>query len=74
LGLTTYRRAEFERIWQGVVFVIHGENIAGSFNRADEWRIARPPRWSRLPGPRTVEPLTRDLPPLYQITAVVETP
>jgi predicted double-glycine peptidase len=74
LGLTVYQRDQFEQIWQGVAFVIHGEGVGGAFNRDDEWRIARPPRWSRLPAPRALEPLTRELPPLYQITPVVTTP
>lgn len=72
-GLVTYRQAEFERVWQNVTFIIHDESARGQFNREDEWRLARPPRFSRLQSPRPIEPLTRDLPPLYQITPVAET-
>lgn len=69
LGLGVYSRAHFERVWQGVSFFIQSDS--GAFNREDEWRAARPPRWSRLPEPRAVEPMLRDLPPLYQITPVI---
>jgi predicted double-glycine peptidase len=69
-GLMIYRRADFERYWNGVAFIIHGESVQGAFNLQTEWE-ARP----RAPltgdfGDYPIEPLTRELPPLYQITDV----
>jgi predicted double-glycine peptidase len=74
IGLMIYRRADFERVWNGVVFVIHGEGVAGAFNQAAEWRLRPRAPIAETPFNRPVEPLTRDLPPLYQITPIAEPP
>jgi uncharacterized protein len=69
-GLMIYHRADFERYWNGVAFIIHGPATQGAFNLQAEWD-------SRPRAPMTgdfadypIEPLTRELPPLYQITDV----
>jgi predicted double-glycine peptidase len=67
-GLMIYDRADFESLWNGVVFVIHGEGARGAFNEEREWllRPRAPVRetWANRP----IETLTRELPPLYQIS------
>jgi predicted double-glycine peptidase len=71
-GLMTYNRAEFERLWNGVSFVIHGEGVAGVFNRADEWEAESVTPYYEAGRPRPIEPLTRELRPLYQISPFVD--
>jgi hypothetical protein len=41
LGLKTYTRAEFEEMWNGILFVItsNAEIAQSGFNREEEWRL-----------------------------------
>jgi uncharacterized protein len=71
-GLRIYTREEFEPIWSGVTFVIHGETVQGRFNRRDEWDTRGITSIADTMPRRPVEQLTRDLPPLYQITPVID--
>lgn len=66
LGLKTYSREQFTSMWNGVAFVIR--EPAERFNQATEWtpwNQSRP--WQALPNHSLAE-LTRELPPLYQVT------
>ncbi len=66
LGLKIYSRDEFSSMWNGVAFVIR--EPADRFNQAAEWtpwNRSRP--WQALPNSSLAE-LTRELPPLYQVT------
>jgi predicted double-glycine peptidase len=70
-GLLIYPRAQFEAIWNGVIFVIHGTETKGAFDLETEWN-AQPRTDPRLVGRSTpIEPMLRDLPPAYQITPIV---
>lgn len=74
LGLKTYARPEFEKMWNGIVFAIHPDPAKNpAFNLAGEWRP-----WAKAPlsadQASSVAALTRDLPPLYQITPVGGSP
>ncbi|HYD88426.1 MAG TPA: C39 family peptidase [Vitreimonas sp.] len=69
-GITVYSRRDFEALWNGVVFVIHGEGVDGRFNQAEEWRPWAPRSFAAAEAPAALGPLTRELPPLYQITPV----
>lgn len=67
-GLRTYRRSEFEKIWQGIVFVVH--DAAAIYNDDKEWR---PYAAAPLDTPLSDESLsafTRALPQVDQITPV----
>ncbi|NEX95183.1 C39 family peptidase [Caulobacter sp. 17J65-9] len=70
-GLKTYSRADFEKMWNGVVFAIHsGAPAPGEFNRDAEWKpFARAPLSQRL-ADTDLEAMTRDLSPMYQITLI----
>lgn len=69
LGLKTYTYDEFEKLWNGIVFVIleaDGQQVA--FNREDEWRP-----WTSAPldgrfGERSMAAFDRQLRPIYQLT------
>ena len=74
LGLMIYPRAEFERRWNGIAFVIHGEGVNGAFNVQTEWEARPRAPMGQDPGQRWLEPLTRDLPPLYQLSPVGPAP
>ncbi|MFN3523636.1 MAG: C39 family peptidase [Phenylobacterium sp.] len=66
-GLRTYPRAEFEKVWQGVVFLIR--DAAAVYNAEAEWRRNAAP----LDAPMSDESLsdfTRQLPVINQITPV----
>lgn len=66
LGLKTYSREEFTSMWNGIAFLIRGS--ADHYNLADDWRpFAKAPMDRALPTDSLAE-LTRELPPLYQIT------
>jgi uncharacterized protein len=66
LGLRIYDRATFEAMWNGVVFMIR--DSSDRFNVASDWtRWAPAPLEDPLPLP-SLGALTRELPPLYQIT------
>jgi predicted double-glycine peptidase len=66
LGLKIYTREQFTAMWNGIAFVLR--EPADRFNQASEWTP-----WNRsrpaqaLPNSSLAE-LTRELPPLYQIT------
>ncbi len=74
LGLKTYSDAEFAKIWNGVIFAIRaapGEKV--TFNNDREWSP-----WAVAPlgeplGDDSLSQLTRELPPLYQVTPVIVT-
>lgn len=66
LGLKTYSREQFTSMWNGVAFVIR--EPAERFNQATEWKPWNQSRpWQALPNHSLAE-LTRELPPLYQVT------
>ncbi|WP_313004856.1 C39 family peptidase [Brevundimonas sp.] len=66
LGLKIYTSAEFTSMWNGIAFVVR--EPADNFNDKAEWKP-----WNRsrpeqaLPNSSLAE-LTRELPPLYQVT------
>jgi predicted double-glycine peptidase len=71
LGLREYNRADFEKLWNGIAFLVHDQpsNEADPvFNSADEWK-----RWADahpLTAAAVVQPLTpflRDLRVIYQV-------
>lgn len=69
LGLRVYRPEDFERIWNGIAFIIHGGlNVAGIFNSPTEWsrwEDAHPLAAAQLARP--LAPFLRDLRVIYQI-------
>lgn len=66
LGLRIYDRSTFEAMWNGVAFMIR--DASDTFNIASDWaRWAPAPLDEPLPIP-SLGALTRELPPLYQIT------
>lgn len=68
-GLKTYSEAEFAKVWSGVVFAIRDASAAtAAYNQREEWRT-----WGAAPlgdplGEASLAGLTRELPPLYQVT------
>jgi hypothetical protein len=71
LGLKVYSRGDFQKIWNGIAFVIHGHSgNRPQFDRVAEWRP-----WSTAPLGRptpladdSLAAFSRELPPLYQIS------
>lgn len=71
LGLRAQTIKDFARDWQGIVFLIHGDRDveAAFFNRNQDWRtLTTPPLMLALREQPSASALTRDLPPIYQLT------
>jgi uncharacterized protein len=76
-GLKIYKRSDFEKMWNGIAFVVHDRKEKGpppAFNRDSEWRP-----WTNLPLEYAVDrssiaTFTEALPPIYQITPQVTVP
>ncbi|EGF96671.1 ABC-type bacteriocin/lantibiotic exporters, contain an N-terminal double-glycine peptidase domain [Brevundimonas diminuta] len=66
LGLKIYSRDQFTAMWNGVAFVVR--QPADTFNDAEEWRIWNRSRPGQALQPMSLAELTRELPPLYQVT------
>ncbi|MGH6752551.1 MAG: C39 family peptidase, partial [Bradyrhizobium sp.] len=68
LGIKAYSVAEFEHVWNGILFRIDAApGRAGAFNKAEEWTSLQHGPFDAL-DERSLASMTRDLPPLYQIT------
>lgn len=70
LGMKTYTREEFSQVWNGVIFAIKSSPGRAAYNREEEWRP-----WAVAPlgdplSASSLSRFTRDLPPMYQITAL----
>lgn len=72
LGLKAYSRVEFSKIWNGVIFAVHGADMQHvAYNRDEEWAPwAVAPLGRRLSN-GSLAGFTRELPPIYQITNIV---
>jgi len=68
LGLKAYSLQDFSKMWNGVVFMIHPSK-EGAFNRHEEWASLPTARLDPLDDGSLAQ-LTRELPPIYQITGV----
>ena len=71
LGLREYNAADFQKLWNGIAFLIHDQPASETdpvFNSADEWRRwadAHPLRAATIIQPLT--PFLRDLRVIYQV-------
>jgi hypothetical protein len=68
-GLKTLPRAEFERMWNGILFVVHSRVEVGQahFNQAPEWGRVPPAPLETALLQRSLAPLTLLLPPLHDL-------
>jgi len=66
LGLKIYSRDEFTAMWNGVAFLIR--EPADRFNQAAEWTPWNRSRPGQALPNNSLAELTRELPPLYQVT------
>lgn len=76
-GLQTYSRADFLAVWNGVVLAVRHApegSQAPVFNNPDEWRPWAVAPLSSVPQPVSPSDLLRELPELYQITAMSSPP
>lgn len=72
LGLKTYSRAEFSKMWNGVIFAIHGSDIHDvAYNRDEEWSPWAVAPLGRRLSDSSLSGFTRELPPIYQVTNIV---
>lgn len=73
LGLKVISRQDFARMWNGVILAIAPGRAAPTarFNQVSEWSPWSTPPTDWAATPPSVTRITRNLPPLYQITPVL---
>lgn len=73
IGLKTYSKDEFSKMWNGVIFAVHAsDKTKAIYNREEEWT---PYAIAPLGSPLTDDSLsgfTRELPPIYQVSAAID--
>ena len=73
-GVKVFPIEEFERAWNGILFIVDAApGRAGAFNKTEEWAALQHGPFGALDD-RSLATMTRDLPPLYQITVGREFP
>lgn len=70
-GLKTYTRAEFEKVWNGVAFVIRDHRTESLFNSEAEWRPYAPTPWDAARHAVLLDQ-ARNIDPLYQIAPLMD--
>jgi predicted double-glycine peptidase len=76
LGLRAYKRAEFEKIWNGVAFLVRDPRNAKRYNDPAEWQPYDPTPWStammaaRLGGRPEIDPLYQ-IAPIFNLDTVL---
>lgn len=77
LGLRTYKRADFEKIWNGVAFLIRERSDETRYNDPNEWRPYAPTPWSatmaavRLASASEIDPLYQ-IAPIFNLDSVLQ--
>jgi predicted double-glycine peptidase len=77
LGLRTYKRSEFEKMWNSVAFLIRERGAEASYNDPDEWRPYAPTPWSaamatvRLASGSEIDPLYQ-IAPVFNLDSVLQ--
>ncbi len=77
LGLRTYKRSEFEKMWNGVAFLIRERRDEASYNDPNEWRPYAPTPWSaamatvRLASGSEIDPLYQ-ISPIFNLDSVLQ--
>ena len=73
-GIKVFSIGEFEHAWNGILFVVDAPpGRPGAFNKTEEWTSLQHGPFEALDD-RSLAAMTRDLPPLYQITIGREFP
>lgn len=67
LGMKTYRQADFEKIWSGIVFGVHTGPTAGLYNTGSEWASVMTAPLGQPLTDDSLAAFTLQLPPLYQV-------
>ncbi len=68
-GLRTYDAPDFEKIWNGIVFAIQTTpQMKVAWNQSSEWSPWAKANLSQPLSDDSLASLSRDLPPIYQIT------
>ena len=76
LGLHAYKRAEFEKIWNCVAFLIREPDVTAKYNETAEWQPYAPTPWSaammavRLGGRPEIDPLYQ-ISPIFNLDSVL---
>jgi len=73
-GMKVFPIKDFERAWNGILFIVDSApGRSGAFNKREEWTSLQHGPFDALDD-RSLAAMTRDLPPLYQITVGREFP
>lgn len=68
LGLKVYDRETFSHLWNGVAFIIHQQAESGALDT--DWVDWAEPRPAEAMSRASLAELTRELPPIYQVTPI----
>ena len=77
LGLRAYKRADFEKMWNGVAFLIRERGDKIRYNDPDEWQPYAPTPWSatmatvRLASASEIDPLYQ-IAPIFNLDSVLQ--
>jgi predicted double-glycine peptidase len=77
LGLKTYKRADFEGMWNGVAFLIRENGGGAKYNDPAEWQPFAPTPWSiaidavRFGGRTEIDPLYQ-ISPNFNLDSVLQ--
>jgi predicted double-glycine peptidase len=69
LGVKAMSRADFEKVWSGIFFIIDKDSGA-RFNEEAEWKSIPHPLLNPYLSEQSTGALLRDMPTLYQITNI----
>lgn len=67
LGMKSYRQADFEKIWSGIVFGIHEGPVGGLYNTDAEWASITTAPMGQPLSDDWLAAFTLQLPPIYQV-------
>jgi predicted double-glycine peptidase len=74
-GLKIYSRKDFEKVWSGIVFLIHDtKGTSPAFNVASEWRTIASAPLDGEPDHTSLGTFANELPPIYQIRPQITVP
>lgn len=74
LGMKSYREADFEKIWSGIVFNIHPGSTGGLYNTSAEWASVTTAPMGQPLTDDSLAAFTLQLPPLYQVVQEIRPP
>jgi predicted double-glycine peptidase len=74
LGERAMTIAEFTKVWNGVVLVVHPDAESGAFNHKADWELRPGAPWDEAVSRLTVADIGAQVAPIYQLSMSVSVP